>query len=94
MNAYIEHLTRQDFTAKDFRTWVGTIFAALALAEFKKYNSLAEAKRNVIVAIDKVAKQLGNTRAICRKCYIHPRIIDAYMSGDLRRWLRPKCRQI
>jgi DNA topoisomerase-1 len=55
----------------------------MALAEFKKYDSEAEAKRNIIAAIDKVAKQLGNTRAICRKCYVHPDIIDAYMSGDL-----------
>jgi len=60
VNAYIKEITRQDFTAKDFRTWAGTIFAALALAEFKKYDSQAEAKRNVIAAIDKVAKQLGN----------------------------------
>ena len=90
VNAYIKEITRQDFTAKDFRTWAGTIFAALALAEFKKYNSQAEAKRNVIAAIDKVAKQLGNTRAICRKCYVHPRIIDAYMSGDLAQMAEAK----
>jgi DNA topoisomerase-1 len=83
VNSYIKAITRQDFTAKDFRTWAGTVFAAMALAEFKKYDSDAEAKRNVIAAIDTVAKQLGNTRAICRKCYIHPAIIDAYMSGDL-----------
>ena len=55
----------------------------MALAEFKRYDSQAEAKRNIIAAIDNVAKQLGNTRAICRKCYVHPEIIDAYMSGDL-----------
>jgi DNA topoisomerase-1 len=83
VNAYIKEITQQDFTAKDFRTWAGTVFAAMALAEFKKYDSEAEAKRNIIAAIDKVAKQLGNTRAICRKCYVHPDIIDAYMSGDL-----------
>lgn len=83
VNAYIKEITHQNFTAKDFRTWAGTVFAATALVEFKKYDSEAEAKRNVIAAIDKVAKQLGNTRAICRKCYIHPHIIDAYMSGEL-----------
>ena len=83
VNAYIKEITQRDFTAKDFRTWAGTVFAALALAEFKKYDSQAEAKRNVVAAIDKVAKQLGNTRAICRKCYVHPEILDAYMSGDL-----------
>jgi DNA topoisomerase-1 len=83
VNTYIKEITHQDFTAKDFRTWAGTVFAAMALTEFQKYDSEAEAKRNVIAAIDKVAKQLGNTRAICRKCYIHPAIIDAYMGGDL-----------
>ena len=82
VNTYIKE-TQQDFTAKDFRTWAGTVFAALALAEFKKYDSEAEAKRNVIAAIDTVAKQLGNTRAICRKCYVHPKILNSYMSGDL-----------
>jgi DNA topoisomerase I len=83
VNRYIKEITRQDFSAKDFRTWAGTVFAAIALAEFKKYDSQAEAKRNILAAIDRVAKQLGNTRAICRKCYIHPAIIDAYISGDL-----------
>src|SRR6202012_5737384 len=83
VNSYIKEITQQDFSAKDFRTWAGTVFAAMALAEFKKYDSEAEAKRNVIAAIDTVAKQLGNTRAICRKCYIHPAIIAAYMGGDL-----------
>lgn len=83
VNAYIKEITQQDFTAKDFRTWAGTVFAALALSEYKKYDSQAEAKRNVLAAIDRVAKQLGNTRAICRKCYVHPEILNAYMSGDL-----------
>jgi DNA topoisomerase-1 len=83
VNRYIKEITHQDFSAKDFRTWAGTVFAAMALAEFKKYDSEAEAKRNVIAAIDTVAKQLCNTRGICRKCYIHPAIIDAYMGGDL-----------
>jgi DNA topoisomerase-1 len=83
VNAYIKEITQQNFTAKDFRTWAGTVFAALALAEYKKYDSQAEAKRNVVAAIDTVAKQLGNTRAICRKCYVHPEILNSYMSGDL-----------
>jgi DNA topoisomerase I len=83
VNAYIKEITQQDFTAKDFRTWAGTVFAALALAEYKTYDSQAEAKRNVLAAIEKVAKQLGNTPAICRKCYVHPEILSAYMSGEL-----------
>ena len=75
VNGYIREITQQDFTAKDFRTWAGTVLAALALAEFKKYDSQAEAKRNVVAAIEKVAKQLGNTPAICRKSYVHPEIL-------------------
>jgi DNA topoisomerase I len=83
VNGYIKEATGEDFSAKDFRTWAGTVLAALALAEFKKYDSHAEAKRNVVAAIEKVAKQLGNTPAICRKSYVHPEILSAYMSGDL-----------
>jgi len=90
VNAYIKEITGQCFTAKDFRTWAGTVLAALALSEYKKYDSAAEAKRNVVAAIESVAKQLGNTPAICRKCYVHPEIVDAYMSGDLVKMIEAK----
>src|SRR6201992_3233905 len=80
VNQYIREITQQDFSAKDFRTWAGTVLAALALSEFEKYDSQTEAKRNVVAAIEKVAKQLGNTPAICRKSYVHPEILRAYMS--------------
>lgn len=90
VNDYIKDITKQGFSAKDFRTWAGTVLAALALSEFKKYDSQAEAKRNVIAAIEKVAKQLGNTPAICRKSYVHPEILSAYMSGDLVKMIDAK----
>ncbi|QPF83926.1 DNA topoisomerase IB [Bradyrhizobium genosp. L] len=93
VNAYIKGITQQDFTAKDFRTWAGTVLAALALSEFKKYDSQAEAKRNVVGAIERVAKQLGNTPAICRKSYVHPEVLTAYMSGDLAKMLDAKIAQ-
>jgi Eukaryotic DNA topoisomerase I, catalytic core len=93
VNAYIKDITGEDFSAKDFRTWAGTVLAALALAEFKKYNSQAEAKRNVVAAIESVSKQLGNTPAICRKCYVHPEILDAYMSGDLIKMIESRIAQ-
>jgi DNA topoisomerase I len=93
VNEYIKAITQQDFSAKDFRTWAGTVLAALALAEFKKYDSQAEAKRNVVAAIETVAKQLGNTPAICRKCYVHPEILSAYMSGDLAKMIDGKIAQ-
>lgn len=90
VNQYIKEITKQDFTAKDFRTWAGTVLAALALSEFKKYDSQAEAKRNVVAAVERVAKQLGNTPAICRKSYVHPEILSAYMSGELVKMLDAK----
>lgn len=82
VNHYLQQVTGENFTAKDFRTWFGTVLAAVALLEFEKYDSAAQAKKNVMSAIEHVAKQLGNTRAICRKCYIHPEILESYLTGD------------
>jgi DNA topoisomerase-1 len=80
-SADVNEISGEDFTAKDFRTWAGTVLAAKALAEVATFKSNAEAKRNVVRAIESVAKRLGNTKAVCRKCYIHPAILDAYMDG-------------
>ncbi len=81
VNAYLRHISGDDFTAKDFRTWAGTVLAAQALARLSRFKSQTEAKRNVVQAIAGVAKRLGNTRSVCRKCYIHPAILAAYMDG-------------
>lgn len=81
VNAYLREISGEDFTAKDFRTWAGTVLAATALAEVAAFRSGTEAKRNVVKAIESVAKKLGNTKSVCRKCYIHPAILDAYMDG-------------
>ena len=81
VNAYLREISGEDFTAKDFRTWAGTVLAAKALAEVATFKSSAEAKRNIVKAIESVAKRLGNTKAVCRKCYIHPAILAAYMDG-------------
>ena len=78
-NEYLREISGEDFTAKDFRTWAGTVLAAKVLQEFKEFDSQAAAKRNVVLAIEHVAARLGNTKAICRKCYIHPAVIDAYL---------------
>jgi DNA topoisomerase-1 len=83
VNAYLREIAQGDFTAKDFRTWAGTVLAAMALREMKKFDSKAEAKKNVLKAIESVAQRLGNTPAICRKCYIHPIVIDAYLDGTM-----------
>jgi len=81
VNAYLRELTGEDFTAKDFRTWAGTVMAARALAAAAEYGSAAQARRNVVKAVEQVAKRLGNTKAVCRKSYIHPAIFDCYMDG-------------
>jgi DNA topoisomerase I len=81
VNAYLREMTGEAFTAKDFRTWAGTVMAAKALAGVAGFASAAEAKRNILKAVEQVAKRLGNTKAVCRKCYIHPAVIDAYMDG-------------
>ncbi len=83
VNAYLKEIGGADITAKDFRTWTGTVLAAMALTEFEAAESTALAKRNVTQAIERVSKRLGNTPAICRKCYIHPEIIRAYLEGGL-----------
>ncbi|MFK4874252.1 DNA topoisomerase IB [Novosphingobium sp. ZW T3_23] len=83
VNAYLREISESDVSAKDFRTWTGTVLAALALAEFETFDSEAAAKRNVRTAIEQVASRLGNTPAICRRCYIHPEVIDSYMEEAL-----------
>jgi DNA topoisomerase-1 len=83
VNAYLKEITGEDFTAKDFRTWAGTVLAATALREFEKVDSKAQAKKNVLQAVEAVAGLLGNTRSVCRKSYIHPAIIDSYMDGSM-----------
>jgi DNA topoisomerase I len=82
VNAYLKDISGANYTAKDFRTWAGTKLAAAALAEFEAFDSETAAKKNVMAAIERVAARLGNTTTICRKCYVHPAIIDAYMDGD------------
>jgi DNA topoisomerase-1 len=83
VNAYLHEITGADVTAKDFRTFAGTVLAATALLQFKPFQSATEAKVNVRAAIEEVAERLGNTPAVCRKCYIHPAIVDAYLAGAL-----------
>lgn len=81
VNAYLRHLTGRDVTAKDFRTWSGTMLAARALRALGPAANEREAKRNVNRALDQVAQRLGNTRAVCRKYYVHPAVIGAYHRG-------------
>src|SRR3569623_19876 len=93
INDYLREITGEEYSAKDFRTWSGTLLAALALQEFEKFDSQAQAKKNVMRAIETVAKKLGNTPTICRKCYVHPAVIEAYMDGTMLEVLREETRQ-
>ena len=81
VNDYLREITGQDFTAKDFRTWAGTLLATLALNAQEEFETKTQAKANVKTAICAVAELLGNTPAICRKCYVHPAVIEAYLNG-------------
>ena len=90
MNAYLQEITAQPFTAKDFRTWAGTVLAAMALQEFETFDSAAAAKKNIVSAIEHVAERLGNTPSVCRKCYVHPAILESYVDGSMLDALRKR----
>ena len=81
VNGYLREIAGQDFTAKDFRTWAGTVLAAVALREFQEFTNAKEAKKNIVRAVEAVAGMLGNTPAICRRCYVHPTVLDSYLNG-------------
>ena len=83
VNEYLRTITEQAFTAKDFRTWAGTVLACLALRECEECETQTQLKKNVVEAIKKVAERLGNTPAVCRKCYVHPTVLETYMTGEL-----------
>lgn len=93
VNDYLQSVTGADYTAKDFRTWAGTVLAAVALLEYEKYDSEVQAKKNVVQAIESVAKKLGNTPTICRKCYVHPAVIESYLDGTMLTALRRRAQQ-
>jgi DNA topoisomerase-1 len=83
VNEYLREISGQDFTAKDFRTWAGTVLCAVALDELGDCPSSKQAKKNIVRAVEQVAEQLGNTPAVCRKSYIHPAVMQAYLDGAL-----------
>jgi DNA topoisomerase-1 len=83
VNAYLRAATQEDFTAKDIRTWGGTVLAACTLRAQTAYTSQTQAQQNIRQAIAAVARQLGNTPAICRKCYVHPAVLEAYLDRSL-----------
>jgi DNA topoisomerase-1 len=94
VNDYVKETTGENFTAKDFRTWAGTMLAALALQEFEKFDSKTQAKKNVIKAIESVAARLGNTPSICKKCYVHPHVLEGYLDGTLVKALSGRAQKL
>ncbi|HLY42452.1 MAG TPA: hypothetical protein VKR52_14655 [Terracidiphilus sp.] len=83
VNDYLRSISNEPFTAKDFRTWAGSVAACAMLREVAAFESQKQAKKNVVLAVASVAEMLGNTPAVCRKCYVHPAVVDCYMCGEI-----------
>jgi DNA topoisomerase I len=88
VNEYLRNIAGEEFSAKDFRTWAGTVQAAIELQEFEEFESETQGKKNIVEAVRRVAYSLGNTPAICRKCYIHPYILESYSNGEMNGLLK------
>jgi DNA topoisomerase I len=87
VNAYLKEISGHDFTAKDFRTWAGTVLALTELGQVEPMETLRARKTQVTSVIKVVAKQLGNTPAVCRKCYVHPAVVNGYLDGSLQEFI-------
>lgn len=83
INNYLKEITHEDFTAKDFRVWAGSVHALFTFQEIGQFITVTECKRNIVSVIDDVAKKLGNTRAVCKKYYVHPTVIASYEKGSI-----------
>jgi DNA topoisomerase I len=83
VNAHLQEISGEDFTAKDFRTWAGTVLAARFFRAADPASTKTEAQHEVVRTIEQVAEQLGNTVAVCRKCYVHPAVVEAYLAGSI-----------
>ena len=93
VNEYLREITGEDFTAKDFRTWAGTVLAAIALNAAGQFETKKQAKTNIKNAIGAVAKMLGNTPTICRQCYIHPIVLETYLKGKSVNGFKPNAQE-
>ena len=89
VNQYLKQICAQDYTSKDFRTWAGTVLAACILRGCEPCRSETHGKRTIVKAVESVAEKLGNTKAVSRKCYIHPVVLDAYLDGSLMKTQTP-----
>ena len=93
VNEYIRRVAGDEFSAKDFRTWAGTVLAAQALHELAAFDSQAAAKKNIVEAVKSVSARLGNTPAVCRRCYVHPEVFGAYLDGALAETLKARAEE-
>jgi DNA topoisomerase-1 len=88
VNAYLKQITGEDFTAKDFRTWAGSVSALYAFKEAGEFENQTQCKKNIISVLDEVAITLGNTRTVCKKYYVHPTVIKSYEEGTLFKYIK------
>jgi DNA topoisomerase-1 len=94
VNDYLREISGEEFTAKDFRTWAGTVAASMALEEFLEVDDEAGRKKAVVRAIEQVAEQLGNTPSVCRACYVHPEVVERYLDGTMVEALSRRARGV
>lgn len=87
VNEYIREIAEGEFTAKDFRTWCGSVAALNAIKESGSFETQKEAKQKIVEVLDKVSQQLGNTRTVCKKYYVHPTLLELYEKGEMDKWL-------
>lgn len=87
INTYLKEITGEDFTAKDFRTWAGSVSALYAFKEAGEFNTVAECKKKIVSVLDEVAINLGNTRTVCKKYYVHPTVIKSYEEGTIFKYI-------
>ena len=92
INTYLREISGENFTAKDFRTWAGTVLAAFALHELEPAQTSTQTRKNIVRAVEQVSERLGNTPSICRKCYVHPEVFNAYLDGSLIETLQQRAR--
>src|SRR5438034_6340180 len=94
VNEYLREITGEGFTAKDFRTWAGTVLAAIALRVAGEFETKKQAKAKIRNAISAVGEIIGNTKAVCRRCYIHPAIVKAYLNGNSVNCFKPRSPEV
>ena len=88
VNEYLKNITGGEFTAKDFRTWAGSVYALQAFKEKSDFETVTEARKNIVAALDEVSKHLGNTRTVCKKYYVHPELLNLYENKKLGNYLQ------